>query len=49
MKKQAKQPISNERLLEILAEEISKCNGQVFYSERRRTAEEMLRMRGVSF
>jgi hypothetical protein len=49
MKAQTKQPITNERLLEILAEEIAKCNGQTFYSERRKIAEEMLKMRNVKF
>jgi hypothetical protein len=47
MKNQTKQPITNERLLEILAEEITKCNGQTFYSDRRKTVEEMLKMRGI--
>ena len=44
-----KQPITNERLLEILSEEIAKCNGQIFWSERRKTVEEMLKIRGVKF
>jgi hypothetical protein len=45
MKKQ--QPITNERLLEIRNEEIKKY-GDV-YTDRRKTVEEMLRMRGVKF
>jgi hypothetical protein len=40
--------MTNERLLEILAEEIAK-NGQGVWSDRRKTVEEMLRMRGVKF
>jgi len=41
-------PISNERLLEILKEEIAK-NGTGCYSDRRKTVEEMLKMRGIKF
>ncbi len=43
-----KAPITNERLLEILNEEINK-NGAGVWTERRKTAEEMLRMRRVKF
>ena len=46
--KAQRQPITNERLLEILKEEIAKC-GEYVYSDRRRTSQEMLRMRGVKF
>lgn len=42
--KKTKQPITNERLLEIRAEEIKK-NGDT-YTDRRKTVDEMLRMRG---
>lgn len=38
--------ISTERLLEIVKEEIAK-HGVGFYTERRRIATEMLRMKGV--
>lgn len=48
MKTQAKQPMTNERLLEILSEEIKK-NGNCVWSDRRKTVEEMLKMRGVKF
>lgn len=41
-------PITNERLLEILSEEKTKC-GQYVYSERRKTVEEMLRIRKIKF
>jgi hypothetical protein len=40
-----RQPITNERLLEIIKEEIAK-NGQNVWSDRRKTAEEILRGRG---
>lgn len=43
----ARQPITNERLLEIVKEEIAKTNPNC-YTDRRKTAEEMLKMRGVS-
>lgn len=42
-----RQPLTNERLLEMLKEEIAK-HGMGMYSDRRRAIEEMLRMRGVS-
>lgn len=42
------QTITNERLLKIREEEISKV-GKFVYTDRRRTAEEMLRMRQVKF
>jgi len=38
--------ITNERLLEIIKEEISKA-GQYVFTDKRRTAEEMLMMRGI--
>lgn len=43
-----RQPMTNERILEIRQEEINKV-GQHVYTDRRKTAEEMLRMRGVKF
>lgn len=43
--KNTKQPITNERLLEIRAEEI-KNKGEHTYTDRRKTVDEMLRMRG---
>lgn len=42
-----RQPLTNERLLEMLKEEIAK-HGVGVWSDRRRTIEEMLRMRGVT-
>lgn len=42
-----RQPLTNERLLEMLKEEIAK-HGIGVSSDRRRTIEEMLRMRGVT-
>ena len=42
-----RQPLTTERLLEMLKEEVAK-NGSGVWSDRRRTIEEMLRMRGVS-
>ncbi len=38
---------SNEQLQEMLSKEIEK-NGKGFYSDRRKTLEEMLRVRGAS-
>ncbi len=49
MRTQSRQPITNEKLLEILAEEKSKSNGQLVYTDRVKTVIEMLRMRGVKF
>ena len=43
-----KTPLTNEKLLQLLKEEIEK-NGIGIYSDRRNTIEEMLRMRGVKF
>mgnify|MGYP007049903543 CR=1 FL=1 len=43
-----RQPITNERLLEILKEEIQK-NGIGVWTDRRKAVEEMLKMRGVKF
>lgn len=48
MKTTQRQPITNERLLEIVKEEIAKC-GEYVFSDKRRTAQEMLRTRGVRF
>ncbi len=48
MKTTAKQPMTNERLLEILSEEITKTGNSV-WTDRRKTVEEMLKMRGVKF
>ena len=48
MKTQIKMLLTNERLLEILSEEISKT-GKFVYSNKRKTVEEMLKMRGVKF
>lgn len=48
MKTVKKQPITNERLLEILKEEKAKM-GEYVWSDRRKTVEEMLKMRGVKF
>jgi hypothetical protein len=42
-----RQPLTNERLLEMLKEEIAKV-GIGVWSDRRKTIEEMLRMRGIS-
>jgi len=49
IKRQPRQikPITNEKLLEILKLEKESYPG--VYTDRRNTAEEMLRMRGVSF
>lgn len=44
----ARQPLTNDRLIEMLKEEITK-HGKGMWSSRRRAIEEMLRMRGVSF
>ncbi|MFZ1617702.1 MAG: hypothetical protein WAT41_10175 [Flavobacteriales bacterium] len=41
-----RQPLTNERLLEMLNEEVAKV-GTGVWSDRRKTIEEMLRMRGV--
>lgn len=46
MKSKAKKPITNERLIEILQEEINKY-GIGVYTDRRNTATEMLRVRGI--
>jgi hypothetical protein len=43
-----RQPLTNERLIEIRNEEIAK-NGLHVWSDRRKTVEEMLTMRGVKF
>ena len=48
MKAQAKKVYTNEDLKSLLALEIEKC-GQYVWSDRRKTIEEMLRMRGVKF
>lgn len=46
--KAQRQPLTNDQLLEMLKSEIEK-NGAGMWSDRRRTIEEMLRMRGVKF
>jgi len=43
-----KQPLTNEQLIEMRKQEIAK-HGIGVYSDRRRTIEELLRMRGVNF
>lgn len=48
MKAPVRKPLTNEDLLRMLGEEIAKV-GQFVWSDRRKTIEEMLRMRGVSF
>ena len=46
MRTQARKIYTNEDLKSMLALEIEKC-GQYVWSDRRKTIEEMLRMRGV--
>lgn len=46
MKTTARKPLTNEELLKMLGEEIAKY-GVGAWGDRRRTIEEMLRMRGV--
>jgi hypothetical protein len=48
MKAQVKKVYTNEDLKSLLALEIEKC-GQYVWSDRRKTIEEMLKMRGVKF
>lgn len=42
-----RQPLTNERLLEMLKDEVAKTGAGV-WSDRRKAIEEMLRMRGVT-
>lgn len=45
--KAKKQPLTNDQLLQMLKSEIEK-NGPGIWSDRRKTIEEMLRIRGVA-